>query len=117
MSSMSIRAICTMTIEFEINSAWDGKTSLEHTYDDVRRSAVSIPSNIAEGYGRHATNDYIRFLRIASGSTYELQTQSELAKNLNYVQDREFQMIDGEAESIARMLSALIRKLGGKNRQ
>ena len=40
----------------------------------LRRSAVSIPSNIAEGYGRNSTNDYKRFLQIAVGSLYELQT-------------------------------------------
>ena len=45
----------------------------------IRRCAVSIPSNIAEGYGRNSTNDYIHFLRIATGSLYELQTQMEIA--------------------------------------
>ena len=42
----------------------------------LRRCAVSIPSNIAEGYGRRASNDYLRFLSIANGSLFELQTQS-----------------------------------------
>jgi four helix bundle protein len=47
----------------------------------MRRCAVSIPSNIAEGYGRQATGDYICFLQIALGSLYELQTQLEIAHN------------------------------------
>ena len=51
----------------------------------MRRSAVSIPSNIAEGLGRNSTCDYIRFLRIACGSWYELQTQLEIALSLKYV--------------------------------
>ena len=51
----------------------------------LRRSAVSIPSNIAEGYGRNSTNDYKRFLQIAVGSLYELQTQVEIACNLKYI--------------------------------
>ena len=51
----------------------------------IRRCAVSIPSNIAEGYGRNSTNDYIHFLRIATGSLYELQTQMEIALNLHYI--------------------------------
>ena len=48
----------------------------------IRRCAVSIPSNIAEGFGRHSATDYIRFLTIANGSLYELQTQIEIALNL-----------------------------------
>lgn len=48
----------------------------------LRRAAVSAPNKIAEGYGRHSTNDYIRFLRIAIGSLYEMQTQVESAANL-----------------------------------
>lgn len=52
MSSMTIKAICTMTVEFEITSAWDGETSLEHTYDDARRSAVSKINNCVQPNGQ-----------------------------------------------------------------
>ena len=51
----------------------------------LRRSAVSIPSNIAEGYGRSSIEDYIRFLQIFVGSLYELQTQLEIANKLEYL--------------------------------
>ena len=50
----------------------------------LRRSSVSLPSNMAEGYGRNSTQDYIRFLRIANGSLFELQTQLEIAFNLGF---------------------------------
>lgn len=51
----------------------------------IQRSVVSIPSNIAEGYGRNSTGDYIRFLQIASGSLYEFQTQLEICFRLGYL--------------------------------
>lgn len=77
----------------------------------MRRAAVSIPSNIAEGFGRHTRPDYLRFLDMALGSTYELQTQMRIVGDLSYA--------DPEAtlEQIAeleRILSGLIRALRRK---
>ena len=56
----------------------------------LRRCAVSIPSNIAEGFGRDSTNDYLRFLSIANGSLYESQTQLEIARNLEFFGEQQF---------------------------
>lgn len=53
----------------------------------LKRSAVSVPSNIAEGFGRNHTKDFIRFLRIANGSLYELETQIDLCFKLKYFQE------------------------------
>ena len=77
----------------------------------MRRAAVSIPSNIAEGFGRYSRADYLRFLDIALGSTYELETQLRLAHDLNYCQDRE--ALDLLAE-LTRILTGLIRSLRNK---
>ncbi len=55
--------------------------------NQIRRSAVSIPSNIAEGAARGSTKEYIRFLYIALGSTAEIETQLLIAKNLKYIED------------------------------
>ena len=77
----------------------------------VRKSAVSVPSNIAEGYGRQSTNDYIRFLQIALGSLFELQTQAEISLNLKFISKESYKEIDELSREIERMLSSLIRKI------
>ena len=77
-SMVLVTGIYTITKTFPASEIY-GLTS------QLRRSAVSIPSNIAEGYGRNSTNDYKRFLQIAVGSLYELQTQVEIACNLKYI--------------------------------
>ena len=80
----------------------------------MRRCAISIPSNMAEGYGRNSTNEYIHFLRIATGSLYELQTQMEISMNLCYLNRDEFDKLYELSREIERMLSSLIRKLSSK---
>ena len=80
----------------------------------MRRCSVSIPSNIAEGYGRNSTPDYIRFLKMALGSLYELQTQLDISQNLKYLQDDTFGQLFESSREVERMLSSLIRKLDDK---
>jgi len=80
----------------------------------IRRCAVSIPSNIAEGYGRNSTSDYIRSLHIAIGSLYELQTQLEICLNLRYLSKGNFENLYESSKEIERMLSSLTKKLNDK---
>ena len=80
----------------------------------MRRSAVSIPSNIAEGYGRKTTADYIRFLSIAYGSLCELETQIMLAGDLSYIENGGLESLLANLSDIERMLKALIRSLEEK---
>jgi four helix bundle protein len=80
----------------------------------MRRCAVSIPSNIAEGYGRNSTSDYIRFLYIAMGSLYEMQTQMEIALNLQYLNKNDFDKLYESSREIERMLSSLTKKINDK---
>jgi four helix bundle protein len=77
----------------------------------IRRCAVSIPSNIAEGYGRNSTADYKRFLQIAVGSLFELQTQIEIAFNLNYISRNIFDDFFEKTRELDRMLLSLIKKI------
>ncbi|CAN5869051.1 four helix bundle protein [soil metagenome] len=77
----------------------------------LRRSIVSVPSNIAEGSGRGTTKDYIRFLQIARGSLFEAQTQIELSHDLLFLSDTKTKDILSSCNEIERMLNALITKL------
>ncbi len=81
----------------------------------IRRSAVSIPSNIAEGYGRKTTLEYVRFLYIAYGSVCELETQTMISGDLGYVGKERFQEIRQEIGDVERMLKAMINSLENKH--
>lgn len=77
----------------------------------IRRSAVSIPSNIAEGYGRDSNKEYLRFLNISIGSLFELQTQIEIAKNIMYLNEKDFNDLYENSREIERMLVSFIKKI------
>ena len=79
--------------------------------NQIRRAAVSISSNIAEGSAR-SDHEFINFLRYASGSLYEVVTQSQIAKNQGLLPDETYTKLRAEAEEISRMLSGLSRSLG-----
>ena len=80
----------------------------------IRRAAVSIPSNIAEGYSRGHTAEYVRFVNLAYGSLAELQTQLMLARDLGYLEQSVYEKIASQYEDLEHMLSALMRGLKGK---
>ena len=80
--------------------------------DQIRRSAVSIPSNIAEGSGRGGTKEFIQFLYIAVGSLCELETQLIIAKDIGYLQD--IKSIEKDMVIIKKMLNSLITSLKAK---
>ncbi len=77
----------------------------------IRRSATSIPSNIAEGYGRDSNKEYLRFLNISISSLFEMQTQIEIAKNINYINETDFNKIYEDSREIERMLTSFIKKI------
>ena len=81
----------------------------------IRRSAVSIPSNIAVGYGRKTTVDYIRMLYISYGSVCELETQILLAGDLGFIEKGELGTAKKDVAEIERMLKALIKSLENKH--
>lgn len=74
-------------------------------------ACISIPSNIAEGYGRGTRDQYKQFLSIAFGSYMELQTQLALAQRPGYIAPGEFEVVESLASEVGRMLSALLTRL------
>ena len=77
----------------------------------MRRSAVSIPSNIAEGYGRQATGEYHHHLSMSRGSLLELETQLLLCERLGYLKESRVRAVFGDTQQISKMLGSLITKL------
>lgn len=77
----------------------------------IKRSAISIPSNIAEGTGRSTRKDYLQFLHIAYGSLLELETQLLIAKNLGFAKQEEYGMLAEQILEISKMLKSLIKSL------
>ena len=80
----------------------------------LRRAAVSVPSNIAEGYGRGTRRDYRQFVAIARGSALELQTQLLIARKLGYGDGSTLAETEKLADEVDRMLWALFEKLAPK---
>jgi four helix bundle protein len=78
--------------------------------DQIRRAAISIPSNLAEGAARGTRNEFIHYLHIARGSLSELHTQLELAKRLAYLEEADWQILDAQTERIDKMLYGLLRQ-------
>ena len=87
------------------------KDELFGIVSQMRRAAVSIPSNIAEGYGRLYGKETIKFLSNALGSASELETQLILSKNLDYISVEHAQQLIVQIEEIIRMLTALIKSM------
>ncbi len=79
--------------------------------NQVRRAAVSIPSNIAEGQGRNSNRDFRHFLSIARGSLQEVETQLELARRLGYLREDDLINISEVSCEVARLINGLSRAL------
>jgi four helix bundle protein len=80
----------------------------------IRRSAVSIPSNIAEGAGRNNPKEFYHFLGISNGSSYELQTQLIIANRLNLVDDKTAEPLLKEIDEIQKMTRAFLNKVNNE---
>ena len=87
------------------------KDELFGLVSQMRRAAVSVPSNIAEGYARGSDKEKLHFLRISSGSMSEIETQLLLSLNLGYVSQEDFDELSEIVTSVWKQLNALISSL------
>ena len=90
------------------------KEELYSLTSQVRRAAVSIPANIAEGYGREVRGSYLQFLRIAQGSLKELETQLIIAHRTGITQGDTTAPLISACESVGKLLRLLIRRLSSE---
>lgn len=79
--------------------------------NQTQRCAVSIPSNIAEGYQRQSRKEYIHFLHIALGSSAELRTQLLLANRVQYITEQDSRLAIGQLEEVEKLLKTFVRSL------
>ena len=90
----------------------------EETYalsDQMRRAAVSIPSNIAEGQGRDSSKEFVRFLSMARGSLRELSTQLEICERLHYIEQSNTSTSNALITEVDKMITSLATKLKTDN--
>ncbi len=106
-SMVLVREIFRLTEKFS-------KSELYGLVSQMRRAAVAIPSNIAEGYGRRSRKEYTRFYSIAYGSGLELETQLILSKDLKLAPELGFQKSEILLSEVLKMLNFMIAKLNAR---
>ena len=90
------------------------KSEIYGLTSQLRRAAVSVPSNVAEGYGRSSRKEYLQFLSVAQGSLKELETQIILAQRLSYTSEKDAEDVLSASETVGKMLGGLMRSLRTK---
>jgi len=85
--------------------------------NQMRRAAVSVPSNISEGYGRDSTKNYTQFLKISKGSLFELETLLIISANQKFISEKIMEEISVKIHEIGKMLTTLIRNIEKPSKQ
>lgn len=104
------KAMSLITKTYQITQKFP-KEELFGLTSQIRRSAISLPSNIAEGYGRDSNKELLRFINIAIGSLFEFETQIEIAKNINYLNENEFKNLYEETRELEAMIISFSKRL------
>jgi four helix bundle protein len=100
------QAMALVTKIYRITRAFP-KEELYGLVSQIRRAAVSIPSNLAEGHGRNSRNEFRQFIGQARGSLSEVETQLEISKNLGYVKADVADALMAQADAVGKMLTGL----------
>ena len=103
------RSIQLAAVIYRLSSVFP-KEEMYGLASQIRRSAVSVPSNIAEGQGRLSTGEFRQFLGIARGSNFELQTQLEIARTLSFGEPRLIDEAEGLSHEVGKMIHAILAK-------
>jgi four helix bundle protein len=103
----AVEMVCTI---YKITSAFPAEERFGLT-NQLRRAAVSIPSNIAEGQGRGVSRDFARYLRMANGSRQEVETQIAIAHRLGYLDQERTAAVLRDLEELGRIISGLLRSI------
>lgn len=107
------KGVSLVTVLYKLTEQFP-KSEIFGLTSQIRRAAVSIPANIAEGYGRAHRAEYVQFLRIAFGSGAELETHLLVASNLGFANKDDIQKANEHLAEVMRMLSKLISSLNPK---
>lgn len=98
----------SLVYEVTGNLPWFEKKGLS---DQLQRAVVSISSNIAEGSARASNIEFARFLDMALGSAFEVETQLTICRNIKYISDSQYNLLVGRLNSVERQLNGLIHSL------
>ena len=108
------KAMDVVILTYKLTEKFPGR-EVYALVSQMRRSAVSIPSNIAEGRGRGTRKDFVHFVRMAYGSASELQTQYLIAKRLEFIHENDATHAFSLLDEVIKMLRSMILKLEAKS--
>ncbi len=103
------KSVCLLEEIYTLTSAFP-KSELFGLTSQLNRSAVSIPSNIAEGFGRRSREEFKRYLKIALGSLYELKTQVLISNRLGFINQQEMDSVEALSLSIDKIIHTILKK-------
>jgi four helix bundle protein len=109
------KAVALITRLYELTSGFPA-TERYGLASQIRRAAISIAANVAEGWGRGSRREYIQFLTVARGSLMELETHLIVASNLNFLKPHEFAEVSKPVQDIEKMLNRLVAVLRGRDK-